>query len=83
MKIFYFQMMFFTVLVMYSAFVLTSIHTDYYKQGMGKFFEYYVYVWAFGDFIEELISCFVCILRKSVRLNTFRNINKIHKAWIF
>nr|XP_022311230.1 transient receptor potential cation channel subfamily M member 2-like [Crassostrea virginica] len=51
-------MMFFTVLVMYSAFVLTSIHTDYYKQGIGKIFEYYVYVWAFGDFIEELISCF-------------------------
>nr|XP_022311261.1 uncharacterized protein LOC111116555 [Crassostrea virginica] len=50
--------MFFTVLIMYSAFVLTSIHTDYYVQGIGRIFEYYVYFWAFGDFIEELISCF-------------------------
>nr|XP_022311194.1 uncharacterized protein LOC111116490 [Crassostrea virginica] len=49
---------FFTVLFMYSAFVLTSVHTNYYEQGEGKFFEYYVYIWAFGDFIEELISCF-------------------------
>ena len=46
---------------MYSAFVLTSVHTNYYEQGEGKFFEYYVYIWAFGDFIEELISCFVSI----------------------
>nr|XP_022311635.1 transient receptor potential cation channel subfamily M member 2-like isoform X1 [Crassostrea virginica] len=51
-------MMFFSMLIMYSAFVLTSVHTDYYKQGKGKIFEFYVYVWAFGDFIEELISCF-------------------------
>ena len=53
--------MFFTVLFMYSAFVLTSVHTNYYDQGIGKIFEYYVYIWAFGDFIEELISCFVSI----------------------
>lgn len=59
--LFVFKMMFFTVLVAYSAFVLTSIHTDYYKQGVGKIFEYYVYIWAFGDFVEEAISCFVSI----------------------
>ena len=58
-------MMFFSMLIMYSAFVLTSVHTDYYKQGKGKIFEFYVYVWAFGDFIEELISCFVCIFDKN------------------
>ena len=49
------------MLIMYSAFVLTSVHTKYYEQGKGKYFEYYVYIWAFGDFIEELISCFVSI----------------------
>ena len=54
--------MFFTMLVMYSAFVLTSIHTTYYVQDIARIFEYYVYIWGAGDFIEELISCFVCIL---------------------
>lgn len=53
--------MFFTMLIMYSAFVLTSVHTNYYEQGVGKIFEYYVYIWTFGDFIEEGISCFVSI----------------------
>lgn len=66
-------MMFFTVLIMYSAFVLTSIHTDYYVQGIGRIFEYYVYFWAFGDFIEELISCFVCILEYLCRKNGENN----------
>lgn len=52
-------MMFFTMLVMYSAFVLTSISTKYYVQDIARVFEYYVYFWGAGDFIEELISCFV------------------------
>lgn len=52
-------MMFFTMLVMYSAFVLTSISTRYYVQDIARVFEYYVYFWGAGDFIEELISCFV------------------------
>ena len=56
---FFLQMMFFTMLVMYSAFVLTSIHTTYYVQDIARIFEYYVYFWGAGDFIEELISCFV------------------------
>lgn len=51
-------MMFFTMLVMYSAFVLTSISTKYYVLDIARVFEYYVYFWGAGDFIEELISCF-------------------------
>ena len=49
---------------MYSAFVLTSVHTEYYVHDIAKFFEYYVYFWGAGDCIEELISCFVRILWK-------------------
>lgn len=54
-------MMFFTMLVMYSAFVLTSISTKYYVQDIARVFEYYVYFWGAGDFIEELISCLGCL----------------------
>lgn len=54
-------MMFFTMLVMYSAFVLTSISTKYYVLDIARVFEYYVYFWGAGDFIEELISCFVIL----------------------
>ncbi|XP_065924094.1 transient receptor potential cation channel subfamily M member 2 isoform X3 [Magallana gigas] len=54
-------MMFFTMLVMYSAFVLTSISTKYYVLDIARVFEYYVYFWGAGDFIEELISCFGCL----------------------
>lgn len=49
------------MLVMYSAFVLTSISTTYYVQGMARIFEYYVYFWGAGDLIEELTSCFVSL----------------------
>lgn len=52
-------MLFFSMLVMYSAFVLTSVDTEYYVQDIAKFYEYYVYFWGVGDLIEELISCFV------------------------
>nr|XP_034320577.1 transient receptor potential cation channel subfamily M member-like 2 [Crassostrea gigas] len=54
-------MLFFTMLVMYSAFVLTSISTKYYVQGIARIFEYYVYFWGAGDLIEELTSCFGCM----------------------
>lgn len=67
-------MMFFTMLVMYSAFVLTSISTIYYVQDIARVFEYYVYFWGAGDFIEELISCFV----SSVVLNNFKILIKLH-----
>ncbi|XP_078311840.1 transient receptor potential cation channel subfamily M member 2-like isoform X3 [Crassostrea virginica] len=78
-------MMFFTVLVAYSAFVLTSIHTDYYKQGVGKIFEYYVYIWAFGDFVEEAISCFGVLksesrFRRSYLLRIKRYLNDFWNA---
>lgn len=52
-------MLFFSMLVMYSAFVLTSVDTEYYVQDVAKIYEYYVYFWGVGDLIEELISCFV------------------------
>lgn len=55
------QILFFVMLVIYSAFVLTSISTKYYVQDTAKILEYYVYFWGFGDFIEELISCFVSV----------------------
>lgn len=55
------QTLFFSMLVMYSAFVLTSVSTKYYELNIGRVFEYYVYVWGAGDLIEELISCFVRI----------------------
>lgn len=53
--------MFFTMLFMYSAFVLTSIGTEYYVKDIARIFEYYVYFWGVGDLIEELISCSVSI----------------------
>lgn len=61
-------MMFFSMLVMYSAFVLTSVSTKYYVLNIGRVFEYYVYFWGAGDLIEELISCFVRI---------FKNVNSV------
>nr|XP_022312126.1 transient receptor potential cation channel subfamily M member 8-like [Crassostrea virginica] len=45
--------LFFTVLVMYSSFVLTSLHIE---QGIEKGFEFFVYLWAFGDYYEQYIS---------------------------
>lgn len=56
---FFFQVIFFMVLMMYSAFVLTSISTEYYVQGPARFFEYFVYIWIFGDLLEELLNYLV------------------------
>lgn len=53
---FLFQLIFLMVLIMYSGFVLTSISTEYYVQGTGRFFEYFVYIWRLGDLLEELIG---------------------------
>lgn len=50
--------MFFAVLILYSSFVLTSIGDNYSKLTRPRVFEYCVYFWALGDFIEEIISCF-------------------------
>lgn len=60
-KRFMFQIMFLIMLVMYSAFVLTSVGTEYYIKDIARAFEYYVYFWGAGDFIEELISCLVSV----------------------
>ncbi|XP_062596064.1 transient receptor potential cation channel subfamily M member 2-like [Saccostrea cucullata] len=57
----YNYVMFFVMLVFYSAFVLTSIGDEYYILDIAKMFEYYVYFWGAGDLIEELISCFGCL----------------------
>lgn len=56
-----FQMVFLTVLVMYSSFVLTSIEKNYSEVFLARVFEYFVYLWGLGDLIEETISCFVNI----------------------
>lgn len=52
-------MLFFSMLVVYSAIVLTSVSTEYFDLPTAQVFEYYLYIWGAGDFIEELISCFV------------------------
>lgn len=56
-------MVFLAVLVMYSAFVLTSIGQNYSERILARVFEYSVYLWGLGDLIEEIISCFVNIFR--------------------
>ncbi|XP_061190927.1 transient receptor potential cation channel subfamily M member 2-like [Saccostrea echinata] len=60
----YNYVMFFVMLVFYSAFVLTSIGDEYYTLDIAKVFEYYVYFWGAGDLIEELINCFGCLESK-------------------
>lgn len=64
-------MLFFSMLVMYSAFVLTSVDTEYYVQDIAKIYEYYVYFWGVGDLIEELISCFVRVIISLKNLENF------------
>lgn len=66
--LFYLQTLFFSMLAMYSAFVLTSVSTKYYELNIGRVFEYYVYFWGAGDLIEELISCFVRIFLNVLRI---------------
>lgn len=53
------KLLFLTMLIMYSAFVLTSVSTKYYEQNQGRIYEYYVYFWGAGDLIEEVVCCFV------------------------
>ncbi|XP_062566533.1 transient receptor potential cation channel subfamily M member 2-like, partial [Saccostrea cucullata] len=53
--------MFFVMLVFYSAFVLTGVGDEYYSLDISKIFEYYVYLWGAGDLIEELISFLGCL----------------------
>ncbi|XP_062621660.1 transient receptor potential cation channel subfamily M member 2-like [Saccostrea cucullata] len=53
--------MFFIMLVMYSAFVLSNIGSEFYELDTNKVFEYFVYFWGTGDLIEELICCFGCL----------------------
>lgn len=52
--------MFLSVLVTYSAFVLTSVGTKYYSQFTARAMEYYVYIWSFGDSTEEIMGCIDC-----------------------
>lgn len=74
-------MMFFSMLVMYSAFVLTSVSTKYYVLNIGRVFEYYVYFWGAGDLIEELISCFVRIFSGVVIPQHNENKNEESYTW--
>lgn len=71
--LFYLQTLFFSMLAMYSAFVLTSVSTKYYELNIGRVFEYYVYFWGAGDLIEELISCFVRIFLNVLRIYVWKH----------
>ncbi|XP_056002351.1 uncharacterized protein LOC125661865 isoform X2 [Ostrea edulis] len=70
-KYIYNFVMFFSMLMMYSAFVLTSVSTQYYDRFLARFLEYYVYFWGAGDLIEELISCFLKDLLRFLVLAVF------------
>lgn len=63
---------------MYSAFVLRSIDTEYYIQGPARIFEYTVYIWGFGDLLEEIlsliVSCFF-LINSFHHVHTILNIN--------
>lgn len=53
--------MFFLVLFMYSYFVLISISLLFFDIIGVCVLEYFIYIWSVGDFIEELIVCFVSL----------------------
>lgn len=69
------------MLIMYSAFVLTSVSTKYYEQNLGRIYEYYVYFWGAGDLIEEVICCFVSMFNlflfgfKCIMCSTMHSVN--------
>ncbi|KAJ8320389.1 hypothetical protein KUTeg_001976 [Tegillarca granosa] len=46
--------MFLTMLLSYSSYVMTSIDDDNYQRIIARIWEYYTYFWAFGDLIEEI-----------------------------
>ncbi|XP_056002343.1 transient receptor potential cation channel subfamily M member 2-like [Ostrea edulis] len=73
--------MFFSMLMIYSAFVLTSISTEYYDNFLAKFLEYYVYFWGAGDLIEEVISCFGGLELKSDRGLSSRIKRHFYNFW--
>lgn len=49
------------VLLMYSGFVLTSIDAEYSFLHPRRIPEYLVFIWAFGDLLEEIISLSGCL----------------------
>lgn len=65
---FLFQIMFLSVLFTYSAFVLTSVSTEYYTKMAAL--EYYVYIWSFGDGYEEMRGCIVSVYQFYYQLLT-------------
>lgn len=78
--------LFFTMLIMYSAFVLTSVSTKYYEQNLGRIYEYYVYFWGAGDLIEEVICCFGCLestsrSRRGYRTRVKRYLGDFWNRW--
>lgn len=44
-------------LLFYSVFVLTSTGTEYFVEGGIQYIEYIVYIWRFGDILEESLGC--------------------------
>ncbi|XP_048749949.2 transient receptor potential cation channel subfamily M member 2-like isoform X2 [Ostrea edulis] len=73
--------MFFSILMMYSDFVLTSVSTEYYDNFRARFLEYYVYFWGAGDLIEEILSCFGGLKFKSYRGLSSRIKRHFYNFW--
>lgn len=47
-------------------FVLTSTGTEYFVEGGIQYFEYIVYIWRFGDILEESFGCLVSFILNNV-----------------
>lgn len=58
-RVFYYYNVIYTALMLliYSWFVLTSTNTEYNVEESMQAMEYLVYLWRFGDFIEECLQC--------------------------
>lgn len=74
-------LIFLMVLMMYSWFVLTSISTEYYVQGPARFFEYAVYIWRFGDFLEEIYDYLINEVEGRSRLHQLSGMYNYFDIW--
>ncbi|KAK3091338.1 hypothetical protein FSP39_019071 [Pinctada imbricata] len=50
----YHYILFLLMLIAFSAFVMTSVDDYYYRRPIARVWEYYIYIWAAGDLIEEI-----------------------------
>lgn len=47
-------------------FVLTSTGTEYFVEGGNQNSEYIVYIWRFGEMLEESLGCLVSFILNNV-----------------